>query len=381
MPAKRVKKAPKATPNAPRDDEAIYSPTPLSLPLHSLPSLVTPNEPVLTADPTTDALMTEPTIELTTELTTEPTAELTRPTIELSPEPANDTKATVLKWTAEMIEALVECIYGVWKDGRASDNGFKKEVWVEASNAVQRVYRGLPLTIEWEKCKNKWTDLKEKWKHWLVLSDQSGFGWNDDTERYEAADYVWDNLNKSHPRIIWHKTHVMPHREILGEILHEAQATGKGAVSMHAFDSTSSIDPRLLSLSRIPSAITSPSTSPVPGLYNKSKKRAKVEISDDEDGVKATSTHKKVDLGYAITSLSIEMAKSRKLREDHKSDQEKAVQLLEKEYGDRLDTMVFINACAFFEDEHKARSFLAISNIERRDRWLEVNLFTELILD
>jgi len=42
--------------------------------------------------------------------------------------------------------------------------------------------------------------------------------------------------------------------------------------------------------------------------------------------------------------------------------------LLELEYGDRLDIMVFIKACTFFEDKHKARSFLAISNIERRDR-------------
>src|SRR5438552_2930679 len=114
--AKRVKKAPKATLNALRDDEAIYSPTPLSLPLHCLPSLVTLDKPVptieLTADPTTDALttdalMTEPTIELTTELTTEPTTKPTRPTTELSPEPTtrlgtepvNDTKekATILK--------------------------------------------------------------------------------------------------------------------------------------------------------------------------------------------------------------------------------------------------------------------------------------------
>jgi hypothetical protein len=53
--------------------------------------------------------------------------------------------------------------------------------------------------------------------------------------------------------------------------------------------------------------------------------------------------------------------------------------LLESEYRDRLDTMVFIEACTFFEDEHKACSFLAILNIERRNRWLEVNLRTELL--
>ena len=111
MLTKRVKKAPKATLNTLHDDKAVYSPTPLSLPLYCLPSLGAPalDEPVPTiepmADPTTDALIidalttnaltTKPTIELMTKLTTKPTTELTRPTTEL----VNDTKekATILK--------------------------------------------------------------------------------------------------------------------------------------------------------------------------------------------------------------------------------------------------------------------------------------------
>ena len=60
-----------------------------------------------------------------------------------------------------MLEALVECIYSVFKDGKAADNGFKKESWVEALNAVMKVYKG-PGEVGWDKCKNKWGDLKEK---------------------------------------------------------------------------------------------------------------------------------------------------------------------------------------------------------------------------
>jgi hypothetical protein len=286
-------------------------------------------------------------------------------------------KSLQLKWSAEMIEALAEYIYGVWKDGRAADNGFKREVWIEAANVVARVYQG-SLPVTYDKCKNKWGDLKEKWKHWLVLSDQSGFGWKEEKEKFEAHDYVWENLNKTYPRIIWHKTHIMPHRELFSEVLHEAQATGKGAISI--FDSDEGtvfpIDPRLLNDS-------TSSVSPVPNSgpkmhYNKSRKRVRTQGSDDEDEGTLAQVVKKIDLGHAITSLSIEMARRRRLREEHKSDQEKAVQLLETEYGDRLDTMVFIAGCTFFEDEHKARSFLAISSVERRDRWLEINLGTEL---
>jgi hypothetical protein len=45
-----------------------------------------------------------------------------------------------LTWSAEMTEALVECIYAVFKAGKAADNGFKKESWIDALEAVMRVY-------------------------------------------------------------------------------------------------------------------------------------------------------------------------------------------------------------------------------------------------
>ena len=52
--------------------------------------------------------------------------------------------------------------------------------------------------------------------------------------------------------------------------------------------------------------------------------------------------------------------------------------MLKLAYRDRLDTIVFIRAYTFFKDKYKARSFLAISNVKRRDRWLEITLKTEL---
>jgi len=121
MPPKRAKKAhhSKAILNAPRDNEPVYPtslPSPLLPPLNCLPSPDPPNEPKPSIEPTID-------------------------------EPTQQEKAAAIKWTAEMIEALVECIYSVWKDGRAANNRFKKEAWVEASIAVTRVYQG-PLAIE-----------------------------------------------------------------------------------------------------------------------------------------------------------------------------------------------------------------------------------------
>jgi hypothetical protein len=166
----------------------------------------------------------------------------------------------------------------------------------------------------------------------------------------------------------------MPYRELLSEILFEAQATGKGAVSRNDLDGHFPlIDPRLRGDTPIVSLVSNikPRTS-----YNKSKKRVKVEISNDEEGIPIS---KKVDLRQAIAGITAKMARGRKAQEEAKSVQEKAVQLLESVYGDRLNTIVFIKACTFFEEENKARSFLAITNTERRSRWLEINLRIELI--
>jgi len=112
-------------------------------------------------------------------------------------------------------------------------------------------------------------------------------------------------------------------------------------------------------------------------VYNKSKKRAKIKGSNDEDKGTLAPVVKKVDLGHAISGLLAEIARGRKAREEYKSAQEKAIQLLES-YRERLNTMAFIKGCIFFKDKAKARIFISISNIKRRDRWLKVNLHTEL---
>jgi hypothetical protein len=80
-----------------------------------------------------------------------------------------------ITWSDEMTEARIEWLYSVFKDGRAADNGFKKEAFAGAVAAVEKVCTS-GASLSWDKCKNKWGDLKEKWKHWLVLSEMSGFG-------------------------------------------------------------------------------------------------------------------------------------------------------------------------------------------------------------
>ena len=107
---------------------------------------------------------------------------------------------------------------------------------------------------------------------------------------------------------------------MLEEVLYEAQATRRGAISRNDPNGNSlSIDPRLLDGSTTLLASISLAPNPKPKIaYNRSKKHAKGDTSNDED--RGALAPKKVDLGYAIVGLSTKMAYRRKAQEEYKSD-------------------------------------------------------------
>jgi hypothetical protein len=88
-----------------------------------------------------------------------------------------------------MMEQLVDTLHEVFEKGGAADNSFKKATFELAAENVQKAYKGA-VKVTQQHCKNKWQDLKGKWAYWKVLGDQSGFGWNEESELYEAYNYV-----------------------------------------------------------------------------------------------------------------------------------------------------------------------------------------------
>ena len=215
-----------------------------------------------------------------------------------------------LAWSPNMVLALVDTLYEVFQKGGAADNSFKKTTWELASFQVREVYLG-SVAINGDKCKNKWADLKSKWGHWKKLSEMSGMGWNEERELYEAYDYVWENLNKAFPGIIWHKTHIMPLRDQISFILHDVQANGKGALSLEA---PTLLDPRIEASGVI--AIT-PQGCKTP--YNKGKKRVLMEMVDEDEF--ASSSTKKLDIGIALAGLTKEMERARRAKENFETNQ------------------------------------------------------------
>jgi hypothetical protein len=109
----------------------------------------------------------------------------------------------------------------------------------------------------------------------------------------------------------------MPFRDIIGYILHDVQANGKGALILK--DPTP-VDPRLRALDNSStSTFISTTLTPTPRmpkfLYNKSKKRGRPQDSDEpEEGHPAL---KKVDLRAVIAGLSDKIGRARRARETY----------------------------------------------------------------
>jgi hypothetical protein len=149
----------------------------------------------------------------------------------------------------------------------------------------------------------------------------------------------------------------------------------------------SKVDPTLLNTQAIsipqPSAFisqdSSQSQSLTPSILSKSRSRNE---SDNEDDTKRQRKKEKIDLGQAITNMADELRRSREAKQefrDQKIVQEKAIDILYKDYENRLDNDAFVEAINVLESESKARIFTRLKADEKRDRWLEVAISTELL--
>lgn len=97
-------------------------------------------------------------------------------------------------WTEDKTRKLIDCLFEHYQRGQAEGGSMKKEQWLALSNPIGSVTP--------EQCKNKWGDFKLKYRQWKELESQSGFGWNDDKELYEASNDVWNGSNKSWKNIV-----------------------------------------------------------------------------------------------------------------------------------------------------------------------------------
>jgi len=87
---------------------------------------------------------------------------------------------------AEVI--LLTELISATNQGHRGQNGFKPRVWANIETKLKPLYE----SIESRKLKNKYGDFLKKWRTWKALMDNSGFGFDEETQLITAPEDVWD---------------------------------------------------------------------------------------------------------------------------------------------------------------------------------------------
>ncbi|KAK9365300.1 hypothetical protein V1509DRAFT_676245 [Lipomyces kononenkoae] len=214
-----------------------------------------------------------------------------------------------------MHEALLETLYEHFQLGNQTDGGGFKADVWALALEAVRRVYTGDGVVEESSCRNKWTWFKEAWKNWKILA------------RMTRALSVYSN---------------------------------RPAVP--------NIDP----------ALADSQVSPTIQRSTYSRSQSDRNESDNEDE-KRPRKKQKVDIGQAVASKVDELRRSREAKQDKKTVQETAIDLLYRDYETRLDTDAFVDAINVLESESKARIFTRLKADEKRDRWLEVAIGTELL--
>jgi len=92
------------------------------------------------------------------------------------------------EWTTQAEAQLLTELISAANKGHRGQNGFKSRVWTELETKL----KPLNQNIESRKLKNKYSDFLKKWRTWKALMDNSGFGFDEETQLITAPDDVWD---------------------------------------------------------------------------------------------------------------------------------------------------------------------------------------------
>ncbi|KAJ4842175.1 hypothetical protein Tsubulata_020720, partial [Turnera subulata] len=88
----------------------------------------------------------------------------------------------------------------------------------------------LDVFFFWEKVTNRLKTLKEQMALAVdLLYNKSGFGWNDNTKRFEASSEVWNTLIQAKPKFRIVRGKSLDHLELLRDIYEKDRATGGGS--------------------------------------------------------------------------------------------------------------------------------------------------------
>ncbi|KAK0727288.1 hypothetical protein B0T26DRAFT_671971 [Lasiosphaeria miniovina] len=128
-----------------------------------------------------------------------------------------------------------------------AQGGYKKTAYNQVAIELQAAAPGLRLSAE--QVYSEVDYFKKKWRLWMILVENSGFGWDPVTCLHTAPDAVWDTLIKENKDLFQFRYKTLPYLELMEQVFQDDRgANGNAALTLGQLltESQNPIDPTLL---------------------------------------------------------------------------------------------------------------------------------------
>lgn len=139
-------------------------------------------------------------------------------------------------WTSNQRHYLLTKLVDFKARGKAAESGFKKEVWTAITISLNATFS---TSYNVEQLKTQTAAMKKEYKNYQQLvSNCSGFGWDEGIEQVTAPDEVWEEVIRSRgPWVKKFRGQAFPNRQLMYTLFDQVVATGLYAGASNANDS------------------------------------------------------------------------------------------------------------------------------------------------
>jgi hypothetical protein len=99
-----------------------------------------------------------------------------------------------------MEDVFVEFLLKEVANGKRADNSFKAKTWQDAVPVINAKLPEGWLTLTAKKIQQKYDNMKKDFDIYETLLNQSGFGFNPDTQATDVDEGTWKEYVAAHPK-------------------------------------------------------------------------------------------------------------------------------------------------------------------------------------
>ncbi|XP_048336047.2 L10-interacting MYB domain-containing protein-like [Ziziphus jujuba] len=126
-------------------------------------------------------------------------------------------------WSATNEKIYIDVMVDLINKGGMKDGQFSSKEW---TNMLEALNNKSKRNYNMKQIKQKFNRLRSKHREFSELLQQTGFGWDAETNTVNATDEMWQNYIRVHPKATQFRKKGCEHYKLLGIIFNKSTATG-----------------------------------------------------------------------------------------------------------------------------------------------------------